>query len=82
MGYLSAKWDIYQPNIYQPNKIFINQMKYLSDKWEYLSAKLRGGWRPRPVASWQNNYIAKYADRRANIICYMRIEDKSPQLAA
>jgi hypothetical protein len=33
---------------YQPNETFISQLKYLSAKWEHLSAKLRGGWRPKP----------------------------------
>ena len=51
--FVSAKWNIcqpiiYQPIIYQPNETFISQLKYLSAKWEYLSAKLRVGWRPKP----------------------------------
>jgi hypothetical protein len=80
-GYLSAKRDIYQPNIYQPNiyqpnihqpnKIFISQLKYLSAKWEYLSAKLQGGWGPKPGVSRPNHYIGQYTGRRANIISLM-----------
>jgi hypothetical protein len=87
-GYLSAKRDIYQPNIYQPNiyqpniyqsniyqpnKIFISQLKYLSAKWEYLSANFRGGWHPKPGASWTNHYIGKHTGRGANIISSMWI---------
>ena len=72
--------NIIQPNIIQPNEILFSQMKYYSAKWEYYSAKLRGGWRPKPGASWRNHYIAKYAGRRE----YYTVDvykDKSPQLA-
>ncbi len=79
MGIIQSK--IIQPNIIQPNQIVFSQMKYYSAKWEYYSAKLRGGWRPKPDASWRNHYIKKYAGRRE----YYDVDeykDKSPQLAA
>ncbi len=65
--------DFYaEVEMYQPNEIFISQLKYyLSGKWEYLAAKLRGGWRPKPGASWPNHYIGNNAGMRAiiNHIC-------------
>jgi hypothetical protein len=78
--------NIYQPNIYQPNihlqnKTFISQLKHLSAKWEHLSAKLRGGWRPKPSASRPNHYIGNHTGKRAYITLTMRVSDKSPQLA-
>jgi hypothetical protein len=65
MGIIQS--NIIQPNIIQPNQILFSQMKYYSAKWEYYSAKLRGGWRPKAGASWRNHYIVKYAGRRGTI---------------
>ncbi len=69
MGIIQS--NIIQPNIIQPNQILFSQIKYYSAKWEYYSAKLRGGWCSKPGVSWQNHYIAKHAGRRANIIFLM-----------
>jgi hypothetical protein len=56
-------------------------LKHLSTKLEHLSAKLRGGWRPRPGAIRPNHYIGNHTGRRAFIISTIRVSDKSPQLA-
>jgi hypothetical protein len=82
-GHLSAKRDIYQPNIYQPNiyqpnKIFISQLKYLSAKWEHLSAKLRGGWCPKPGASRPNHYIGIIIPASALILYHQCVYQTNP----
>jgi hypothetical protein len=75
------------PNIYEPLWAkyvwaFMSLSKYL---WafmslsKYLWAFLPGGWRPKPVASWSNNYIAHWTGWRANMngICLYKTNSRN-----
>ena len=65
MGIYSVKWESIKPNYIQTNYIQTNGN--LFSQTGIYSAKCQGGWHPKPVAFWPNNYIEKHAGRSVYI---------------
>jgi hypothetical protein len=78
--YYSAKFSqiLFSQILFSQSLNYSAKREFIQPIGNIYSAKLRGGWRPKPVASWSNNYIA---DKPAGalILYYVCIYNTNPR---